>query len=34
VREQFAQAWPGVTVSSASIHHIKRKAIEAGKLAL
>lgn len=34
VRKQFAQAWPGLTVSSVSINHIKRKAIEAGKLVL
>ncbi|HEY1261752.1 MAG TPA: hypothetical protein VGF34_21085 [Stellaceae bacterium] len=34
VKEQFAQAWPGLTVSSVSIHHIKRKAVAAGKLQL
>jgi hypothetical protein len=34
VREKFAEAWPGLTVTSVSIHTIKHKAIKTGKLQL
>ena len=34
VQEKFAEAWPGETVTSVTIHTIKHKAIEAGTLKL
>jgi hypothetical protein len=34
VKEQFAEAWPDLTVTRVTIHKIKHKAIEAGKLQL